>query len=176
MGWLVRDSLPDKKRQQLIDDATLALLPGERILDVTGGMVHVHRFGGDQERRGTLAVTDQRVFLQTKRVGGYDVQDFAYGLLSGCNYSAGAGLGMIELVMAGERTRVTHVLKEEAKRIGPLIRHQMALARGSSMPDAAPQAQADPAGQLRKLAELRTAGLLTEEEFQAKRGEIINRL
>jgi hypothetical protein len=176
MGWLVRDRLPDKKRQQLIDNAAPALLPGERILDATGGMVHVHRFSGEHGRRGTLAVTDQRVFLQTKRVGGDDVQDFAYGLLSGCNYFAGARLGTIELVMAAERTRVTHVLKEDAKRIGPLIRHQIALARTSSRPDAAPQARAGPAGQLRKLAALRAAGLLTDQEYQAKRTEIIGML
>ena len=100
MGWLVKDELPEKKRQQLMEDAKPALLPGERVLDATGGIVQVHRFGGDQGRRGTLAVTDRRVIIQTKRVGGYDVQDFAYGLLSGCNYATGAGFSTIELVMA----------------------------------------------------------------------------
>lgn len=168
MGWLVKDALPDKKRQQLMEDAKQALLPGEKILDATGGMVQVHRFGGNQGRRGTLAVTDQRVFLQTKRVGGYDVQDFAYGLLSACNYATGAGSSTIELVMPGERARMTQVLKGEAKRIGPLIRSQMALAHAPAAPA---QADSDPAAQLRKLAELRDAGLLTEEKFQAKRTE-----
>ena len=172
MGWLVKDELSDKKRQQLIEDAIPALLPGEQILDATGGMVEVHRHGGSQSRRGTLAVTDQRVFLYTKRVGGYDVQDFAYGLLSACNYSTGAGFGTIELVTVGERTRVTQVLKEEAKRIGPLVRHQMALARGAL----SAQTQADPTEQLRKLTELRDANLLTEEEFQVKRAALIDRL
>jgi hypothetical protein len=172
MGWLVKDELSDKKRQQLIEDAIPALLPGEQILDATGGMVEVHRHGGSQSRRGTLAVTDQRVFLYTKRVGGYDVQDFAYGLLSACNYSTGAGFGTIELVTVGERTRVTQVLKEEAKRIGPLVRHQMALARSAL----SAQTQADPTEQLRKLTELRDANLLTEEEFQVKRAALIDRL
>lgn len=173
MGWLVKDQLSDRKRQQLMEDARPALLPGEQILDATGGMVHVHRHGGSQARRGTLAVTDQRVFLYTKRIGGYDVQDFAYGLLSACNYSTGAGYGTIELVTVGERTRITQVLKEEAKRIGPLVRHQMALARSATSP---PNGQTDPAEQLRKLAELREAGLLTEQEFQAKRAAVVEKL
>jgi hypothetical protein len=60
-------------------------------LDATGGIVQVHRFGGDQGRGGTLAVTDRRVIIQTKRVGGYHVQDLAYGLLSGCLSSSGSG-------------------------------------------------------------------------------------
>lgn len=173
MGWLVKDELSAKKWQQLIEDAKPALLPGERILDATGGMVQVYRHGGNQSRRGTLVVTDQRVFLYTKRVGGFDVQDFAYGLLSACNYSTGAGFSTIELVTAGERIRVTQVLKEEAKRIGPLVRHQMALAGGTTSPT---QIQADPTEHLRKLTELRDAGLLTEEEFRFKRAAIIDKL
>jgi hypothetical protein len=172
MGWLVKDALSDKKHQQLIRDAQPVLLPGERVLDATAGIVKVHRFGGEQERRGTLLVTDRRVLLQTKRVGGYDVQDFAYGLLTGCNYSTGAGLQTIELVAAGDRARVTQVLREEAKRIGPLIRSQMALSQNTS----GPPPLGDPAEQLRKLAELREAGLVSEEEFQAKRTEILGRL
>lgn len=55
MGWLVKDELPEKKRQQLMEDVRPALLTGERVLDATGGIVQVHRFGGDQGRRGTLA-------------------------------------------------------------------------------------------------------------------------
>ena len=94
MGWLVRDRVPDKKRQQFVDDATPAL----------------------------------------------------------------------------------QVLAEEANRVGPLIRHQMALAPASSVPAAASPAQADAAVQLRKLAELHAAGLLAGEEYHAKRAEVINRL
>jgi len=173
MGWLVKDKLSEKKRKQLIKDARPAASPGENIIDVTGGMVPVHRHGGDQERRGTLVVTDQRVFLYTKRVGGHDVQDFAYGLLIACNYSTGAGFSTIELVTANERKRVTQVLKEEAKRIGPLIRDRMALAHSGEGPK---DTQGDAAEQLRKLTELRNENLLTEEEFQAKRAAIIERL
>jgi Short C-terminal domain/Bacterial PH domain len=178
MGWLVKSRLSDKKRQQLIDDAQQALLPGEHILDVTGGLVDVHRFGGNQARRGTLAVTDKRVFLQTKRAGGFDVQDFAYGLLSGCNYATGAGFSTIELVSPGDSTRVSQILKDEGARIGPLIRNQMAVAQSTTAGPAAAGAPqpTDAADQLRKLSQLRDDGLLSEEEFQAKRDEVVKRL
>lgn len=172
MGWLVKSELSENKRQQLIDDAQQALLPGEHVLDATSGMVAVHRFGGKSARRGTVVVTDQRVFLQTKRVGGYDVQDFAYGLLTSCNYSTGAGFGTIELAAAGNQTRVTQVLKKEATRIGPLIRNQMSLAQDPILR----QTPDDPAEQLRKLNHLHDESLLSEEEFQAKRTEIVGRL
>lgn len=176
MGWLVKSKLSDKKRQQLMEDAQHALMPGEQILDVTGGMVEVHRFGGDQARRGTVVVTDRRVFLQTKRVGGFDVQDFAYGLLASCNYSTGAGFGTIELVTAGERARVTQILKEEGARIAPVIRQQMAKTQGASSGAPTSEASDDPGDQLRKLQRLRDDNLITEEEFQAKRADIVSRL
>ena len=176
MGWLVKDQLPEKKRLQLIADAQPALLPGERILDATDVMAHVHRFGGDQARRATLAVTDRRVIIQTKRLGGYDVQDFAYGLLSACNYAVGAGFTTIELVMPGERVRMTQVLKGEAQRIGPLIRQQMAMAHSAGAPAQPTTGESDPASQLQKLGALHDAGLLTEQEFQAKRAEVISRI
>ena len=171
MGWLVKSSLSDKKHGQIVADARQALLPGEAILDATGGMVDVHRHGGKQARRGSLVVTDQRVFLFTKRVGGFDVQDFAYGMLTGCNYSTGAGFSIIELVAAGDRAMVTQVLKEEAKRVGPLIQNQMAVAV-SPADDKQPSA----AEQLATLDQLRRTNLITVDEFQATRAEILHRL
>jgi hypothetical protein len=174
MGWLVKSSLSDKKHGQIVADAQQALLSGESILDATGGMVDVHRLGGKQARRGSLVVTDQRVFLFTKRVGGFDVQDFAYGMLTGCNYSTGAGFSTIELVAAGDRTMVSQVLKEEAKRIGPLIRNQMAVAVSPTVSQTTKQPSA--ADQLATLDQLRRTDLITEDEFQAKRAGIIDRL
>ena len=159
----------------MINDARQVLLEGEEILDVTGGLVPVHRFGGDQGRRGTVVVTNRRVILQTKRVGGYDVQDFAYGLLSGCNYAIGAGFSTIELVMAGERVRVTQVLRGEARCIGPIIRNQLAQRSTDAQPQHS-EMDLDPTARLRKLGEMREAELLTEEEFQAKRSQIIGQM
>jgi hypothetical protein len=44
---------------------------------------------------------------------------------------------------------------------------------GAATP-AAPVAAGNPADRLRKLQELKDAGLLTQEEYEAKRAEIIN--
>jgi hypothetical protein len=41
---------------------------------------------------------------------------------------------------------------------------------------AAAQAQPDIADQIRKLAELRDAGILTSEEFEAKKADLLERL
>lgn len=113
-----------RSRVQLVDDARLALREGEELLDVTGGVVA----GGDQGRRDTLVVTDRRVVLRMRSVGGYDSQDFAYGLLGGCDYVSGPGFSTIELIIAGERVQVTQVVREEAERLVPIIRERLARA------------------------------------------------
>ena len=78
--------------------------------------------------------------------------------------------------MPGERVRMTQVLKGEAQRIGPLIRQQMAMAHSAGAPAQPTTGESDPAGQLQKLGALHDAGLLTEQEFQAKRAEVISRI
>ena len=53
----------------------------------------------------------------------------------------------------------------------------MALILGAEAPSAAPQpAAADGADQIRKLAELRDAGVLTDEEFDTKKTELLGRM
>jgi hypothetical protein len=169
------------EQQRLIMAADFALVPGENIVDITNGKVD-----GDWT---TLAVTDQRVFLHSKRFGGDNVQDFAYGLLTSCDYKTGWGHrpGSITLVAAGNATTVADLKSDETKRLGPVIRNRMAMAHNSAGPQvgggtpgngiaqAAPVAD-DPAEQLRKLARLHDDKLITDEEFQAKRTEIMNRL
>lgn len=160
------------KRQELIEEASPVLLAGETILDALTGMVPVHRAGGDTERRGTLAVTDRRVFLFTKRIGGHDVQDFVYAQLTSCNYSAGLGFGSVELVTSGgQHSRVTMVGKEEGERIGQLISQQMQAHRGQ--PQAAPATAPDPVAQLTQLAAMHDSGALSDEEFAAAKARLL---
>jgi hypothetical protein len=165
------------EQARLIADSEFALIPGEKILDITTGKV--------DGTWTTLAVTDQRVFLHSKRYGGNSVVDFAYGLLTSCAYETGAGRreGKITLVAAGDAATVTDLHKDETNRLGPVIRNHMAMAHssGPQMNAGPPAAQAptvteDPADQLRKLTQLRDDDLITEEEFQAKRTDIMNRL
>ncbi len=62
--------------------------------------------------------------------------------------------------------------KRQAKRDEALAQHQ-----ATPPPAATPPApEADPAEQLKKLADLHRSGLLTDEEFAAKRPAIVDKL
>jgi len=70
------------KQQQQIDKATHVLQGDERVLDVTTGLIQVTRMGSVTQRSGQVLVTDRRVILYTKKLGGYEMNDFVYGLLT----------------------------------------------------------------------------------------------
>jgi hypothetical protein len=144
-------------------------MEGEQVLDVTTGMVEVRRMGSDTTRNGTVAVTDRRIILFTKKLGGYDVQDFAFGLLTSVDHKKGMMFGNLDLAASGDRTKVTMVPKEDVERIAQMIRQKMASAH--SHPVAA--ASADVATQIRELAKLRDEGLLSTEEFEGKKRQIL---
>jgi hypothetical protein len=71
-----------KKQQKEIDQAKHVLTDGEAILDVTTGMGKVKRMGSETSRNGGLIVTDRRVIFFTKKLGGYEMSDHVYGLLT----------------------------------------------------------------------------------------------
>lgn len=85
-------------------------------------------------------------------------------------------------IYASGNTIVLSVDAADAERLRGLIMDQV--LRGSShapAATAAPAAPVQPAGdavieQIRKLGELRDAGILTQEEFEAKKSELLGRL
>jgi hypothetical protein len=168
----------DKRKEKLVRDAQPVLSPDEQVLDATTGMVSVKRGGQETSRNGVVVVTNRRVVLFTKKLGGYDVQDFAFGLLSSVNHKRGMTYGNLDLASAGGRAHVKQIPKDEVEGISQLIRQRMALAHESPSapplaPTAAPHAEEDVATTIRNLAALRDEGLLAPDEFEAKKRQLL---
>ena len=144
-------------------------MPGETVLDLTTGMVQVRRFGEGAQRAGTVAVTDRRVILFTKKLGGYDVQDFAFGLLTSVDHKKGMMFGDLDLAASGDRTHVKMIPKDEVERVAQSIRERMAATHGvASRPETS-----DVPNQIRELGRLRDEGLISSEEFEAKKRQLL---
>lgn len=158
------------EQQRQIDRAKEVLQEGEHVLDVTTGLVEVHRMGAKTSRRGAILVTDRRVILYTKKIGGYEMYDHVYGLLTAIDYKKGMMYGNITLAASGDRTHVSQVPKEAVERVAKEIRARMAAAHEHGRAGAGVSA----ADEIRKLAELRAAGILTDEEFEAKKKKLLD--
>lgn len=165
--------LKDSKREQLVADLQPVLMAGERLIDVTKGLAHVTRFGKQTGRRGTLFITDRRVGLFTKKIGGHDMLDFSYGLLTSIEYKKGLTFREITLLAAGDRTRFHQVPKDLVEGIVQTIRERMTMSTNHNQPPARDETQASVADELIKLASLRDAGVLTQDEFDTQKAKLI---
>jgi hypothetical protein len=156
-----------------LEKAQIALIEGEQVIDSTTGVFRI-RGAVIGERNGVVIVTDRRVILFTTKLGGYDVQDFAYGLLTSVDHTKGWIYGDLDLAAAGDRSHVTQIPKNEVERVARAIRERMALshAAGRTAPASAPEST-DTAEEIRKLAQLKDEGLLTEDEFAAKKKQLL---
>jgi Bacterial PH domain/Short C-terminal domain len=159
------------KVEKLTKEAQAALMEGERVLDATTGMVGVHRMGQDTHRNGAVIVTDRRVVLFSKKMAGYDLQDFAFGLLSSVEHKKGLTYGNLTFSAAGSQNDVRQVPKADVERIAQLIREKMATAHSGSQ--SVPTTQGGVADEIRKLSALRDEGLITADEYEAKKKQLL---
>ncbi|HET9692322.1 MAG TPA: PH domain-containing protein [Acidimicrobiales bacterium] len=159
-----------KKYEQIKRDAAPALMPGEEVLDATTGVAHVTRMGQKTTRRGSILLTDRRVLVFTKKLGGYDVQDFVYGLITGVDHKKGFTAGHITIRASGDTADIQQVDKNDVERIAQAIRDQVALTgRGGPVAPAA----ASLGDELAKLAVLRDQGVISPAEFDSAKARLL---
>jgi hypothetical protein len=165
--------MPDfsAKQQKQIDRAAEVLQTGEVVLDVTTGQIEVTRMGSKTSRGGAVLVTDRRVILYTRKIGGYEMYDHVYGLLTAIDYKKGMMFGSITFAASGDKTHVSQVPKDDVERIAKAIRERMAAAHEQGRPQ--PTADASAADEIRKLSGLHEAGILTDDEFTAKKKQLL---
>lgn len=169
-------ALSEKKRAQILQDAAPVLMAEEQVIDATTGIAEVTRMGTKTKRRATILVTDRRVIIFSKKFGGYDAQDYAYGLLTGVDHKKGMTAGHINLRAAGDSANVQNVIKDDVERISQIIRERMALSHQPTWQVHVPTGGAtgvSVADELTKLAQLRDAGVLTDVQFAAQKVKLL---
>lgn len=169
----------NKRLRKRLGKAEQVLLEGEEILDGATGVIRVQRMGQTTARNGVVIATDRRVILFTSKMGGYDVQDFAYGLLTSVDHKKGMAFGDLHLNAAGDHAHVKQIPKADIERLAQSIRDRMAMThrpdaqQTAAVPAQPTPAQSDPHEELRKLAALRDEGIITGEDFEAKKRQLL---
>lgn len=127
---------------------------------------------------GLVVLTDQRLFFVKDGMMSKQTEDFPMSKVTSIQWSSGLMQGKMIVFASGNKTEIKGVQKDDGKEIVDLIR-----ARLSGQPyttplnsTPAPAAVADPMEQLRKLGDLRTSGVLNEEEFSVKKAQILSRM
>ncbi|MFE2687035.1 PH domain-containing protein [Streptomyces sp. NPDC058251] len=151
--------------------ASGALRADERVLAATT----TYRKQGNVNQSGVLIVTDQRLLFVHARAFASATEEIPLANISGVIDRKGLLQGAIVVTGSGGiTTSFTNITKDRVAPVMEAIRSHLRVPGGAPVAQAAPAPAApDTADQIRKLAELRDAGILTEEEFTAKKRQIL---
>ncbi len=124
---------------------------------------------------GLVVLTDRRLLFIQDGVMSKKSEDFPLDKVSSVQWGSGLMLGAITIFASGNKTEIKNVNKDDGKEMVDLVRARL------SAPKAAPvaatgAAQPDIIGQIKQLGELMAAGVLSQEEFEAKKAELLKRL
>jgi PH (Pleckstrin Homology) domain-containing protein/putative oligomerization/nucleic acid binding protein len=164
------------KLDKLLDQAKEHLDEGEDVLAAVAGTYETKRMGQKASRSGMLAATDHRVVFYAKKMGGYDLEVFPYKHISSIETSKGMMGHEIKFFASGNEVKLKWIdKKSDAPGLVAIVKDQMTAAHAT--PAAVDSGGSpDVADQIRKLAQLRDEGLVTDEEFESKRADLLARL
>lgn len=121
-----------------------------------------------------LLVTDKRVIFWGRGLVSSSTDGFFYEDISSAEEARGLLLGEIVLNVRGAKERFRSMVKKDVPKAIELIREQISKSKirttapenkGLLIPD-----------QIKKLAELRDSGILTEDEFSVKKAELLKQM
>lgn len=129
---------------------------------------------------GLVALTDRRMLFVKDGVMSKSTEDFPLEKISSVQWSSGMLLGTMIVFASGNKAEIKSMDKKDGKQLADALRDRIspghAPAQPAAAPAPAPAGGGDVYAQLAKLGELRDAGILTPQEFDAKKGELLGRI
>lgn len=127
---------------------------------------------------GLVALTDRRMlFVKDGRMS-QTSEDFPIEKIASVQWSSGVMFGTLIVFASGNKAEIKQMDKKDGKQIADALRDRLAPGQAPAAPAApAPAAGGDDVyAQLAKLGELRDAGILTAQEFDSKKAELLGRI
>lgn len=124
---------------------------------------------------GLLVGTDRRLLFIDKGLMSLKVEDFSYDKITSIQYKTGIVWGEIEVLASGNRAIFKNIEKKYVRDFGDWLRAKISAPKPS--PSTIVQVAAPTPGShledLVRLAELNKQGVLTDEEFAAKKKQLL---
>jgi hypothetical protein len=164
MGWKMGGRRELRRLPKLLQD-------DETVLEITTGA-----YGRNEGNVGLLVLTDQRLLFFFDGWANSQSEDFPLALLTSVKLSSGIGNSTITILGGGQHTVINKCYTTDAKRLVDAAKDAIVNARALAQTASQTPPSVDLAGQIRQLAELKEAGILTPEEFDAKKQELLSRM
>lgn len=168
------------KIDALIEQAQPHLQAGEQVLASLLGIYDTPVLGRDGFRVGVLLATDRRIVLYGKKPGGYNLESFPYSSILSVEESKSLIGRKLSFFASGNKVALDRIKDLAAfEEFTAVFKSRIAgaLPQAAAAENSASSAASDVVfDQLRKLGELRDAGIVTAGEFDAKKAELLARL
>jgi hypothetical protein len=136
-------------------------------------MLHHVVQGRYQGKQGLVVATDRRVLFIEEGMMRSNLEDFPYERISSVQTSTGMMFGKLTIYASGNKAEIDQIApKEMGLALGDFVRKQMKAPSEGSGPDAAGAVESA-LDKLRKLGELKEAGVLSEDEFNAQKAKLL---
>lgn len=119
-----------------------------------------------------LVVTDRRVIFWARGIRKSSTQYYTYRDMTSVEHLCGRGAGGLVLTVRGKPRFFGGMHEDEAKLVAGMIDTQVAAAK----PPPPEPARRDPVWALEKLAGLLDKGLITRQEFEAKKRKLLRKI
>jgi hypothetical protein len=145
------------------------LLEGETVRFIAQGTYEKHQ--------GILVLTDARLLFLFHGIVGQSKEDFPLRLISSVHTKSGFATGELKVFVSGNNSIISGILKSDLEPLANAVRQGMAAQHAATaQPQAATPPATDPYEALQKLASLRDAGIVSAEEFEAMKQDLLNRM
>lgn len=179
------------KIEKLLEQARGHLDGGEKVLAAVQGTYEAKMMGEDWTRAGIFMATQTRVVFYAKKMGGYDLESFTYDRISSFEQSKSMMGHSISFFASGNKVHMKWINDPAAMTAfvntvkSSLNGTRQDFVSGThvgqqhsdnSPPTPPATAGEDIIGTIQRLGELNKAGIVSDEEFAAKKSELLARL
>jgi hypothetical protein len=155
MNWKLGSRREIKKLPSHLHD-------GETVREMACG-----QYGGGT---GLLVLTNERIIFLREGWIGAAHEDFMLHRVTSVGFKSMLGTGKVTIHASGNTVDIESVVSQDGKRFAAAAREVL------SQPTASVPTQHDPLEQLKKLSELRDAGVISPEEFEKKKAELLGKV
>ena len=144
----------------------------ENIHAVIKGVYVTAYFGNSVTRMGIFLATDTRLVVFAKKLIGFELESFPYGKISSIEMSKGLLMGYVmSFYSSGNKVSMMWIDgQKEVQDFVDFIKFKIGKIDSSDISnESIPE-------QIKKLAELNEQGILTDQEFQDKKQELLAKL
>jgi len=149
--------------------ASLDVLGASKVIE-PGEIIEQAIQGKIDKTKGLLIATDRRLVFVNQGIIKTQSESFRYDKISSVQYETGFLHTTITMLIDSRKLKVEGVINAAGATFATYVRQRV---DQGVQPAPVAAASADVVGQLERLADLRTKGILTDEEFQTQKRKLL---